>query len=148
MAQVLAQSNEQAAAGRRNEGEVGERRLDRFLRNNLPTFKGRFDPEGAQTWVQGMERIFRAMVTTSLVCAKCPVNFGNVDFKLDLVCLPLKHREVIFGMDLMLSFGVSINCLTKSIPFSKLVAEVGVKFLTAEQVKKSLDGEACVLMIQ
>jgi len=47
MAQVLAQSNEQAAVGRRSEGEAEERRLDRFLRNNLPTFKGRFDPEGA-----------------------------------------------------------------------------------------------------
>ena len=35
-------------------------------------------------------------VTTSLVCAKCPVSFGNVDFELDLVCLPLKHMDVIF----------------------------------------------------
>jgi len=66
-------------------------------------------------------------VTTSLVCAKCPVNFGNVDFELDLVCLSLKHMDVIFGMDWMLSFGVSINCLTKSITFSKPVAEVGGK---------------------
>lgn len=64
MAQVLAQSNEQAAIGRRNEGEAEERRLDRFLRNNPPTFKGWFDPDGAQTWLQGMERIFRAMVTS------------------------------------------------------------------------------------
>ncbi|KEH26062.1 hypothetical protein MTR_6g043390 [Medicago truncatula] len=64
MARVLAQSNEQAAIGLRKEGEVEERRLDRFLRNNPPTFKGRFDPEGAQTWGQGMERIFRAMVTS------------------------------------------------------------------------------------
>jgi len=64
MAQVLAQSNEQAAIGRQNEGEAEERRLGRFLRNNLPTFKGRFNPEGAQTWVQGMERIFCAMVTS------------------------------------------------------------------------------------
>ncbi|KEH26274.1 hypothetical protein MTR_6g049100 [Medicago truncatula] len=63
MAQVLAQSNENAVANRRNEGEAEEMRLDRFLRNNPPTLKGRFDPEGAQTWVQGMERIFRAMVT-------------------------------------------------------------------------------------
>jgi len=50
-------------------------------------------------------------------------------------------------MDSILSFGVNINCLTKSITFSKLVAEVGGKFLTAEQVKKSLDGEACVFMM-
>jgi len=47
----------------------------------------------------------------------------------------------------MLSFGVSINCLTKSITFSKPVDELGMKFLTAEQVKKSLDGEACVFMM-
>jgi len=86
-------------------------------------------------------------VTTSLVCAKCPVHFCSVDFELDLVCLPLKHMDVIFGMDWMLSFGVSINCLTKSITFSKLVAEVGGKFLTAEQVKKSLDGEASVFIV-
>jgi len=31
MAQVLSQSNEQAAIGRRNEGEAEEWRLDRFL---------------------------------------------------------------------------------------------------------------------
>jgi len=86
-------------------------------------------------------------VTTSLVCARCPVNFGNVDFELDLVCLPLKHMDVIFGMDWMLTFGVSINCLTKSITFSKPVDELGGKFLTAEQVKKSLDSEACVFMM-
>jgi len=86
-------------------------------------------------------------VTTSLVCAKCPVNFGNVDFELDLVCLPLKHMDVIFGMDWMLSFGVSINCLTKSITFSKPVDELGGKFLTVEIVKKSLDSEACVFMM-
>jgi len=60
-------------------------------------------------------------VTTSLVCAKCPVSFGCVDFELDLVCLPLKHMDVIFGMDQMLTFGVNINCLTKSVTFSKLV---------------------------
>jgi len=34
-------------------------------------------------------------VTTSLVCAKCPVSFGFVNFELDLVCLPLKHMDVV-----------------------------------------------------
>jgi len=86
-------------------------------------------------------------VTTSLVCAKCPVNFGNVDFELDLVYLPLKHMDVIFGMDWMLSFGVDINFLTKSITFFKKVYEVGKKFLTAEQVKKSLESESSVFMM-
>ena len=53
---------------------------------------------------------------------------------LDLVCLPLKHMDVIFGMDWMLTFCVNINCLTKSVTFSK-------------QVKKSLDDEASVFMM-
>jgi len=57
-------------------------------------------------------------VTTSLVCAKCPVSFCCVDFELVLVFLPLKHMDVIFGMDWMLTFGVNINCLTKSVTFS------------------------------
>jgi len=64
MAKVLAQANEQAAVGHRGHGEAEERRLNRLLRNNPPTFEGRFDPEGAQTWTQGIERIFRAMVTS------------------------------------------------------------------------------------
>jgi hypothetical protein len=64
MAQVLAQANEQAAVGHRDPEEAEERRLDRFLRNSPPTFKGRYDPDGAQTWMQAMERIFCAMVTS------------------------------------------------------------------------------------
>jgi len=86
-------------------------------------------------------------VTTSLVCAKCPVSFGCVDFELDLVCLPLKHMDVIFRMDWMLTFGVNINCLTKSVTFSKPVDEVCGKFLTAKRVKKSLGGKASVFMM-
>ena len=38
-------------------------------------------------------------------------------------------------------------CLTKSVTFSKPLEDVGGKFLTAEQVKKSLDGEASVFMM-
>lgn len=83
-------------------------------------------------------------VATSLVCAKCPVNFGHVEFELDLVCLPLVNMDVIFGKDWMSSFSVDINFLTKSITFSK---PVDGKFLTAEQVKKFLDGEASVFMM-
>jgi len=64
MAKVLAQANEQAAVGHHDPGEAEERRIDHFLRNNPPTFKGRYDSEGAQTWVQGMKRIFHAMVTS------------------------------------------------------------------------------------
>jgi hypothetical protein len=70
-----------------------------------------------------------------------------VDFELNLVCLMLRHMDVIFGMDWMLSFGVNINCLTKSVTYSKKVEEVSGRFLTAKQVRKSLDGEASVFMM-
>ena len=52
-------------------------------------------------------------VTTSLVCAKCPISFGCVDFELDLVYLPLKHMDVIFRMDWMLTFGVRWEVLDR-----------------------------------
>jgi hypothetical protein len=35
------------------------------MRNNPPTFKGSYDPDGAQNWLQGIERIFRAMTSTN-----------------------------------------------------------------------------------
>ena len=86
-------------------------------------------------------------VTTSLVCAKCPVNFGSFDFELDLVCLLFKHRDVIYGMHWILSFGVNINYLTNSITFSKPLDEVSGKFLTAKYVQNYLDDEASVFMM-
>lgn len=39
----------------------GSRDLNRFQRNNAPTFKGRYDPKGAHSWLQGIEKIFRVM---------------------------------------------------------------------------------------
>jgi len=64
MAQVLAQANEQAAHGQHDQGEAEERRLDHFMRIYPPTFKGQYDSEGVQTWLQGVGRIFRAIVTS------------------------------------------------------------------------------------
>src|SRR4030042_245803 len=42
-------------------GNDGVRMLDMFLKNHPPTFKGRYDPDGAQTWLKEVERIFRVM---------------------------------------------------------------------------------------
>ncbi|XP_028215148.1 uncharacterized protein LOC114397257 [Glycine soja] len=36
-------------------------RLDRFQRNNPPTFKGGYDPEGVEAWLREIEKIFRVM---------------------------------------------------------------------------------------
>jgi len=51
MAQALGQ---QPNAG----GNDGVRMLETFMRNHPPTFKGRYDPDGAQTWLKEVERIF------------------------------------------------------------------------------------------
>jgi len=63
VAQALAHNQGNGGHGQEDQGEVVERRLDRFMRNKPPTFKGRFNPEGALTWMEGIERILRAMVT-------------------------------------------------------------------------------------
>jgi len=42
-------------------GNDGVRMLETFLRNHPPTFKGRYDPDGAQKWLKEVERIFRFM---------------------------------------------------------------------------------------
>lgn len=69
------------------------------------------------------------------------MNFGNVYYKLDLVCLPLEHVDVIFGMNWLLSFSVNINCLTKSVTFSKPEERVEGNFLTVGQVEVFLSEE-------
>jgi len=50
--------------GQQHQGGAEELRLDHFMRNHPPMFKGRYDHEVAQTWLQGIDRIFRAMVTS------------------------------------------------------------------------------------
>ena len=58
MTQVVGQ---QANAGAGAGANDGVRMLETFLRNHPPTFKGRYDPDGAQTWLKEVERIFRVM---------------------------------------------------------------------------------------
>ena len=35
--------------------------LDRFQRNNPPAFGGGYDPEGTETWLKEIRKIFRMM---------------------------------------------------------------------------------------
>ena len=64
MAQVVGQQHN---AG----GGEGVRMLETFLRNHPPTFKGRYDPDGAQTWLKEVERIFRLLQPTC-ACQSAP----------------------------------------------------------------------------
>jgi len=50
-----------------NAGVKAETRmLETFMRNHPPTFKGRYDLDGAQTWLKEIERIFRVMQCTEV----------------------------------------------------------------------------------
>ena len=42
------------------------RMLETFLRNHPPTFKGRYDPDGAHTWLKEIQRVFRVMQCTEV----------------------------------------------------------------------------------
>ncbi|MCI58710.1 putative Ty3/Gypsy polyprotein/retrotransposon, partial [Trifolium medium] len=65
MANVMAQeavsriADREAQEARR--GREDELRLERFMNNKQPIFKGGYDPDGAQRWIKGIERIFGAM---------------------------------------------------------------------------------------
>ena len=58
--QALAQ-----AIGNPNRGEAGGaveyQGLDRFQRNNPPSFSRGYNPDGAQNWIREIEKIFRVM---------------------------------------------------------------------------------------
>ena len=59
--EVMAQAvQQQPNAG----GNDGSRVLETFQRNHTPMFKCRYDPDGAQTWLKEIERIFRLMDCT------------------------------------------------------------------------------------
>ena len=65
MANVMAQETAARTAERLAQenlrGNEDELRLERFLKNNPQAFKGGYNPEGAQKWLEGMEKIFGAM---------------------------------------------------------------------------------------
>jgi len=57
-------------AGRNDDAKAGASAevcmLETFLRNHPPTFKGRYDPDGAHTWLKEIERVFRVMQCTGV----------------------------------------------------------------------------------
>jgi len=65
MAQVVGQQAN-AGAGAGAGANDGVRMLETLLRNHPPTFKGRYDPDGAQTWLKEVERIFRVMLCSEV----------------------------------------------------------------------------------
>ncbi|XP_020207915.1 uncharacterized protein LOC109792873 [Cajanus cajan] len=86
-------------------------------------------------------------VSTSYVCLKCPLSIDGINFMVDLICLPLSQLDVILGMDWLSSNHVLLNCADKSIVFGKPIEKVSKDYLTANQVKVSLQEDAQVYML-
>ncbi|MCI43148.1 cellular nucleic acid-binding protein, partial [Trifolium medium] len=61
MAQDAANRTAERVAQENMRGGDDELRLERFMKNGPPIFDGGYDPEGAQKWLEGVERIFKAM---------------------------------------------------------------------------------------
>ncbi|MCI55136.1 cellular nucleic acid-binding protein, partial [Trifolium medium] len=61
VAEMMAQNNADRIAQTNRMGGEEELRWERFMKNNPPIFKGGYDPDGAQNWIEGVERIFGAM---------------------------------------------------------------------------------------
>lgn len=62
MAHVMKKLNMDLLAQQNRHGVIHEfYGLGKFERNNLPAFMGRYDLEGAHTWLQKIENIFRVM---------------------------------------------------------------------------------------
>lgn len=56
MAQAMQNQNQNNVGG-----DVKFCYLEKFQRNKPPTFKGKYDPDGAQEWLKVIEKIFRVM---------------------------------------------------------------------------------------
>ncbi|MCI38091.1 TIR-NBS-LRR resistance protein, partial [Trifolium medium] len=59
-AQTAAKTQRDLQKQQREEATAESRRLTEFRRHNPPEFKGEVDPEKADLWMQGIERIFEA----------------------------------------------------------------------------------------
>nr|KYP37927.1 Transposon Ty3-I Gag-Pol polyprotein [Cajanus cajan] len=65
----------------------------------------------------------------------------------DLFYLPLSKLDVILGMDWLSSNHVLLNCADKSIVFGEPIEKVSKDYLTANQVKVSLQEDTQVYML-
>ncbi|MCI42081.1 hypothetical protein A2U01_0063316, partial [Trifolium medium] len=61
MAQEAASRTSDREAQEARRGGEDELRLGRFMNNKPPTFNGGYEPDGAQKWIESVERIFKTM---------------------------------------------------------------------------------------
>ncbi|GAU50355.1 hypothetical protein TSUD_283640 [Trifolium subterraneum] len=54
-------------------------------------------------------------VVSKRVCQNCPVSVAGKIYHVDLICLPLKHMDIVLGMDWLSANTVYIGCAEKNL---------------------------------
>ncbi|XP_027927626.1 uncharacterized protein LOC114184517 [Vigna unguiculata] len=84
------------------------------------------------------------MVSTSSLCARCPVEVEGRIYKVNLICLPLQELKVILGMDWLFANRILIDCREKKLLFSNLEEP---ELLSSHKVMKEIQGGAQCFII-
>ncbi|XP_058769016.1 uncharacterized protein LOC131642866 [Vicia villosa] len=93
-----------------------------------------------------VDTLAKGLVTTSLVCLKCPLSIFDRDFIVDFVCLPLRGLDVILGINWLEYNHVHINYYDKSVRFST-PEEEHVELLSARQLRLLIKEEVQVFAL-
>src|ERR1051325_5667550 len=89
----------------------------------------------------------KGTITTSFVCANCPLSIFDRDFMVDLICLPLVGLDVVMGMDWLKANYVHINCFNNTVRFSSLGEEDQTMLVSTKQLKEFMKDEALVFLL-
>ncbi|XP_004514385.1 uncharacterized protein [Cicer arietinum] len=86
-------------------------------------------------------------VDTSSVCLEISIHVCGSDFRVDLVCLPLRLVDVILGMDWLSANHIRIDFFSKTIEFMESEERDKSSNISANQVKAILKEDAQLYMI-
>jgi len=71
-----------------------------------------------------MSILTNVLVTTSLTCTNCHICISNRNFSINIICLPLSHLDIVFGMDWLSSNHILLNCHDKTLIFESHIGEI------------------------
>lgn len=105
----------QALQGQQNhQGDNAEfRGLGKFQRNNLPTFKGIYNSDGAQAWLREIIKIFRVMACTEV--QKVQFDTHMLSEEAEDQWDSVQDRSEVFGIQI-----TRVVCSKKEIKFIEL----------------------------
>ncbi|XP_017436974.1 uncharacterized protein LOC108343294 [Vigna angularis] len=85
-------------------------------------------------------------VRTSTMCVRCPIEVEGRNYKVNLICLPLKDLEIILGMDWLAANRILIDCGAKELVFPDEY-EVDLSVTLGQLKEDIMDGANCFLIM-